>query len=56
MHSALYINPEVSQVKWIYGFGVQESVSIEVIPEVIRLDEIIWEGLEGKPYFNSGQA
>lgn len=25
-----------------------------MIPGVIRLDEVIWEGLEGKPYFRDG--
>lgn len=40
---------------WVWSSGERpEVVSLEVVPEVTRLDELIWEGLEGKPYFRDG--
>lgn len=35
---------------WNSGEGL-DIVSIQVVPELIRLDEIIREGMKGKPYF-----
>lgn len=35
---------------WVWS---SEEV-LEVVPEVTRLDEVIWEGLEGTSYFRDG--
>lgn len=40
---------------WVWNSGErQEVISVEVVPELIRLDEVIWEDLEGKPYCRDG--
>lgn len=52
----------VSQVKisswqlyiWVWSSGEGLEVVIQVVPEVIRLDKVTWEKLEGKPYFRDG--
>jgi len=35
---------------WVWS----SEEELEVVPEVTKLDEIIWEGLEGTSYFRDG--
>lgn len=52
-------HPVHSNLKCLWGRQLHTWVwsseeEPEVVPEVTKLDEIIWEGLEGTSYFRDG--